>query len=77
MSALRAMRKYALTFSTDGRTTTYITPERVQAALDLGEPPIVVAVDVLGIIAKQGDVGIEDPSLCAFTAWQALNGGRA
>lgn len=53
----------------------YITPEDVGEVLEAGGDAVGVAIDVLAAVGKQ-TVGLEDASLCAFLAWEALEKGR-
>jgi hypothetical protein len=47
----------------------YITPEDVGLAVKT-HPLHVVQRDLLAVIGKQVDLGIEDCGLCAFVAWR-------
>jgi hypothetical protein len=51
----------------------YITPEDVSELLDGPTLPVKVMRDLLEIIGKRTDFGVEDAGLCAFIAWK---GGR-
>jgi hypothetical protein len=52
----------------------YITSEDVTKALLAGNDLNIVRYDVLAVLGKTTEFGWEDPSLCAFIAWE---GSRA
>lgn len=47
----------------------YITPEDVAEAINRATPIDRVRLDLLEILGKQTNYGVEDHSLCAFVAW--------
>lgn len=48
----------------------YVTPEDVDEAFKSGIEANIVRLEVLQIIGKQTEFGIEDSSLCAFIAYK-------
>lgn len=70
--ALRAVKSETVHSAVGERSWSRITPEGVQAVLDTGADPVVVALDVLAVIGKQTPHGVEDRSLCAYLAYVAL-----
>jgi len=49
----------------------YITPEDISEALKLSRLSAdKVRIEVLEILGKQTEYGVEDSSLCAFVAWK-------
>lgn len=47
----------------------YITPEDVSRAFDRYDPHM-VRIDVLEVLGKKTEFGVEDAGLCAFVAWE-------
>jgi len=56
---------------TEKHGRTYITPEDVSKALkQIRFPSAKVRLEVLEVLARQTEYGVEDWSLCAFIAWR-------
>jgi hypothetical protein len=52
----------------------YITPEDVEKAMEAHRnDPDLVRLDVLEVLGKLTNFGAEDPSLCAFVAFEGPN----
>lgn len=52
----------------------YITPEDVQQAInEKPSDPHGIRIDVLEVIARQTNFGVEDISLCAFVAFNGVS----
>lgn len=48
----------------------YITPEDIAEALNADVDPNIVRLDVLEVLGRQTNFGVEDRSLCAFIAFK-------